>query len=151
MSAIGYESMVEQLTAIGVPRDKAEARARAEYPELAAALDRNAQRREDILEKEEQRIIMNMARAIGFKVYNLSQPRASKQTPGIGDLWMSKKARSFAGWWETKRQVGGERSSEQVDFGDECLAGSVPYGYGDRYHFAEWLQHHGFTPPTIPA
>lgn len=116
----------------------------------AAPATAEQQRRADLLEKAEQRAIGNMARAIGCKVYNLSQARASKQSPGLPDLWITKRAIGLAFWWETKRQVGGQRSTAQMEFGEECTAGLVNYGFGDRYHFAEFLQAHGIMPPTIP-
>ena len=103
-----------------------------------------------MLEKAEQHAIWKMARALGWKVYTLSQPRATKQTPGLPDLWLTATACGFAGWWETKRQVGGARTTAQEEFGEECRRARIPYGYGDRYEFASWLKRHGFTPPTIP-
>lgn len=151
MSVVPFDSIVSQLTTMGWPQHVAEAKAREVHPELAAAMDRNASRRADVSEKVEQAIIMKMARAIGMHVYNLSQARASKQTPGLPDLWITHESRRFAGWWETKRQVGGERSGPQIEFASECFAATVPYGFGDRYHFASWLRTNGFTPPNIPA
>jgi hypothetical protein len=73
----------------------------------------------------------------------LSQPRASKQTPGIPDLWLTRAARTdapaFAFWWESKRQVGGKRSSAQEAFGAECAAAGVGYGFGDRHDARQYL------------
>lgn len=108
-------------------------------------------KRADVLEKEEQRVIVCMARAIGFHVYSLSQARSSKQTPGLPDLWLAHPARGFAGWWEAKRPVGGKRSTVQSEFAAECDAARVVCGHGDRYAFARFLEQHGFTPPTIPT
>ncbi len=91
-----------------------------------------------------------MARAIGFEVYNLSQPRASKQTPGLPDLWLSHAGAEFAGWFECKRAVGGKRSTAQIAFGEQCVAAKIPYGFGSRFEFAKYLTQYGFTPPPIP-
>ena len=141
-----YESVVEQLVAQGVPRDRAERYAREKFPTPPADIERKA----NVLEKEEQAIIMKIARAIGCTVRSTSQARASKVSPGIPDLWISHRARCFAGWFEVKRQAGGRTSSEQIDFGEECRAAGIAYGLGDRFQFAAWLTDHGFTPPPVP-
>lgn len=140
----------ELLKHAGVVAHAAQAAALRKYPGAVAALAAVESKRANILEKDEQRAIQKMAIAVGFKVYWLSQAERSGQTPGLGDLWMVHVGRSVAGWWESKRQVGGERSRVQEDFGDECLACSVRYGFGDRYEFARWLTQHGFTAPPIP-
>ena len=61
---------------------------------------------EDRLEKAEQQECWKVFRAFGGVVFSLSQARASKQTPGLGDGFVV-----FPGlvsfWWETKRQKGG--------------------------------------------
>jgi hypothetical protein len=139
----------------GLDADTAQRRARSVVgtlvtPEPTSAELREEARRADLLERHEQNACRKMALAIGFKVYWMSQARRTGQTRGPSDLWLSHRGRRFCAWWESKRQVGGKRSSEQVDFGDECLAAGIPYGYGDRYAFAHFLQEHGFTPPTIP-
>lgn len=107
-------------------------------------------RRADLLEKEEQRAIRKMAIAIGFHVYWMSQARSTGQTKGVGDLWLAHRGRRFCAWWEAKRQKGGTRSSAQVEFGEECELAQIPYGFGDRYAFARFLEQHGFTPPPFP-
>ncbi|MEO7457070.1 MAG: hypothetical protein ABIY52_12480 [Gemmatimonadaceae bacterium] len=119
-------------------------------PEEIAAAVEQLERDARVHEKEEQRAIRKMAIAIGFRVYWLSQARETKQTPGIPDLWLSLEAIGFAAWWETKRQVGGQRSTAQEEFAQECIAARIPYGFGDRYEFAQWLARHGFTAPPIP-
>ncbi len=97
------------------------------------------ERDERIAEDKEQHEVVKMFRAYGLKVYNLSQKRAAKQTPGLADLYVTKKAAAIAFWFETKRQVGGELSSAQVDFRDENQAAGVRWYSGDRYHAAEAL------------
>ena len=123
-------------------------------PAILAAQDAERQleqlRDDRKAEKEEQRAIRKMAIAVGFKVYWLSQAEHSGQTPGLGDLWIVHVGRSLAGWWETKRQVGGKRSNVQEDFASECQSCFIPYGSGDRYEFAKWLTQYGVTPPPFP-
>ena len=85
------------------------------------------------LEKSEQSEVMKLYRAYGCNVYNLSQPRATKQTPGIPDLWVVRRAGEFLGtaWWhETKRPVSGKPSSAQVEFREECEASGIVYRMG---------------------
>ena len=59
--------------------------------------------------------------------------RKSKQTPGLGDLWIfAPKGWRLAWWWETK--AGRAKLSEaQEDFRDSCLETVVLWGSGDRY------------------
>ena len=131
-----YQEIVDGLMRIGVPREAAEARAReiAPPPEPAEP-ERDAR----ILEKAEQVEVVKNFRRAGFKVYWLSQSRASKQTPGLPDLYFVHKAKGIALWWETKRQVGGELSPAQADFRAECIACQIWHGSGDRYHAEAWL------------
>jgi hypothetical protein len=153
-----FDVMVEGLMAYGVSREKAIARARTSYPEAAEAQDAASVKRADVLEKREQWAITRMARAIGFTVRSTSQPRASKVAPGIPDLILTYSTtaavhgttRGFFGFWETKRSRGGKRSTSQIEFGDDCIRADIPYGFGDRHHFAQWLRQHGFTPPPTP-
>jgi hypothetical protein len=119
-------------------------------PEVLEAAAADQRKSDNVLEKAEQWAITKMARAIGFSVYTTSQTRAAKVTPGFPDLWLAHGERGFAGFWETKRQVGGRISHEQLTFGGECLAAKIPHGFGDRYAFVEWLTQHGFTPPPFP-
>jgi hypothetical protein len=146
-----YEAMIKQGVGLNIPREKIEQRARELYPQLAAIADGTEVKNARTLEKREQMVITKMARVLGFTVDNTSQGRPSKVAPGLPDLWLRCVARKLAGWWETKRQVGGERSSEQVDFGNDCIACGIPYGFGDRFDFARWLQAHGIDPPPIPS
>ena len=119
-------------------------------PEVIVQHAADQLKRADVLEKAEQLVITKMARAIGCTVRSTSQARASKVAPGIPDLWISHRARCFAGWFEVKRQAGGRTSSEQLDFGEECRAAGVAYGRGDRYDFHRWLTDSGFPAPPIP-
>lgn len=99
----------------------------------------------DEVEKVTQAKVVKRFRAFGFKVYNLSQARRTKQTPGLSDLWITHRRRGLALWWETKRPLGGRFSSEQLDFRDECTAAGVSYGAGDERAAEEWLIAHGIA------
>lgn len=134
-----------------IPRAAAVRQARLTLGLPADSTPAEIARDEKILEKEEQREIVRLYRAYGCKVYSLSQARASKQTPSLADLWVTREARplkrqdgrrwhaALAFWWESKRQVGGERTSGQIDFGNECIAAGVGYSFGDRYDAAKFL------------
>ena len=124
---------VEALVSVGVPREKAERQAAAKYGPALVARDAR------VLEKEEQAEIVRRFRAFGFKVYNLSQPRATKQTPGLPDNYCVHTRLPIAFFWECKRQVGGQLSPAQIDFRDECRRCCVGYGTGDRYAAEEHL------------
>lgn len=104
-------------------------------PEQLARIERD----ERVLEKTEQGEIVKRLRVCGFIVYNLSQARASKQTPGLADLYCVHRELALALWWESKRQVGGEYSDAQREFkahNDRC--GVLCLG-GDRYDVERFL------------
>lgn len=133
---LSYDSIVRGLMELGVSREHAEARARREVG-MPAPIEQT--RDEWILEKEEQTEVVKLFRSYGFNPRNLSQARASKQAPGICDLWVVHRTRPIAFWWETKRQVGGELSPAQIEFRDDCIRCHVGYGTGDRFAAAEHL------------
>jgi hypothetical protein len=79
----------------------------------------------DRLEKAEQLEVTKIFRAFGGRVYSLSQARASKQTPGLGDMFVVfPQCVSF--WFEVKRAVGGRVSQAQQEFHDLC--DGIPFG-----------------------
>lgn len=129
--ALSFESIAGGLCRLGVPREVAEKEARRQLGIVipTATEERNA----NILEKEEQSEVRKLFLAFGFKVRNLSQARASKQSPGLGDLWVVHRRAPIAFWWETKRQVGGELSPDQIEFAEDCIRCNVGYGTGDRF------------------
>jgi hypothetical protein len=134
-----FEDAVAQLTRLGYERHVAEAQVRAQHPEWVRAFPAEPTRDESVLEKAEQVEIRKIAIVYGFKVNVLSQPRATKQTPGIADLYLTHKVLPIALWWESKRQVGGTRTPPQVEFGNDNIRCGVGYGFGDRYAFVEKL------------
>jgi hypothetical protein len=137
MSALDFNAMVQSLRAQGVPLALAESTARRECglpaPDLCTQRDAN------VLEKAEQAEVTKTFRAFGFDVYSLSQPRATKQSPGLPDLWCVHRERPIAFWWETKRQVGGRLSPAQMLFQESCQRCDVGYGTGDRHAAADHL------------
>jgi hypothetical protein len=136
-----YDRAVGELTARGFSRDRAEAAVR-EQLRLSPIPDPDASRKDSILEKAEQIEIRKRFIVCGFTVYNLSQARAAKQTPGLPDLWLMHPARALALWWESKRQLGGTFSQAQRDFAAASLGCGINYGAGDRYDAERWLIDH---------
>jgi hypothetical protein len=87
------------------------------------------------LEKEIQAEVIKLYKAFGCAVYNLSQARASKQTPGLPDLVCfyedqdKYNNRSFS-WWHETKTPSGKQSDAQVEFQIRCRRVSVPYVLG---------------------
>jgi hypothetical protein len=131
--------MVDQLTAVGVPRDRAERRIREMHPGLDTAVPRQQERAAEALEKDEQREIRKLLVSFGFRVYWLSQAKQSGQTPGLADLWSVHERLPIAFWWETKRQVGGRHSPAQVEFAWLNTRAGVASFCGDRYDAQQLL------------
>lgn len=100
---------------------------------------------EDRLEKEEQREVVKLYRSMGCKVYSLSQPRATMQTAGIGDLFVVCQRKGVAFWHETKRRVNGKldkQRPEQEDFQalmQFCAIGYVVGGYNEAYRHLQQI------------
>jgi hypothetical protein len=128
---LSYDAIVASLRDQGVPAALAEATARRELklPELPPAENRE---RENALEKAEQWEIVKLFKAFGFEVYWLSQSRASKQTPGLPDLWCMHREQPIAFWFETKRTKGGRFSEPQRVFLEHAERCHVGYVWGDR-------------------
>lgn len=135
---IDFESAVRELVGMGFDRAVAEAQVRGQMridapPAASLSLGASAD------EKREQAEVVKLFRAYGGKVYSLSQARASKQTPGLPDLWVVFNGIRRAFWFETKRQVGGRLSDAQREFGIECTTAGVSWYVGDRRTAAEIL------------
>jgi hypothetical protein len=129
-----FETMVTSIMqATRCDRLRAETIARHNGYAPSPAAQLNFERDENALEKEEQTEVIKVFGAFNINVRNLSQARASKQTPGLPDLSLMNPELGLALWWETKRQVGGEYSAAQIEFRDGCFDCSIRYGTGDRF------------------
>ena len=80
-------------------------------------------------EKSIQHWCAQTFRAAGCLVYNLSQARASKQTPGLPDLWVFVPRRGTAFWFETKSPRG-VQSEAQAAFQASCEGCGIRYVMG---------------------
>ena len=136
-----FEAAVASLMAqTGLPRVAAELQVRRELPHLAPPSHPIAGEKDDrALEKAEQVEIRKLFIAYGFTVRNLSQYRPSKIALGFPDLFVTHDREAIAFFWETKRQVGGERSPAQVVFAEDCARTGILCGHGDRFAAAQWL------------
>lgn len=128
-----YNALVETLTNTGVGQTAALKYAAAKYPNAVRQQDAKDEQRENVLEKEEQREIRKLFKAFGFTVYSLSQARASKQTPGLADLYCVHRDQPIALWFETKRQHGGRLSDAQREFQEGNNRCGIRSVVGDRY------------------
>lgn len=126
----------------GIPLALAEREAEKRFPVTPVELQRQ-ERNAAIQEKEEQSEITKRFRVCGFTVRNLSQPRASKQSPGLPDLFITHDTMPAALWWESKRQVRGKYSDAQLAFREDCRRCGITCEGGDRYDAERWLVMHG--------
>lgn len=108
-------------------------------PEQLAADD---ERREKELVREADRRM----RAAGFHVVEYSQPRASKQTPGIPDREYFHPARGLFVKWEAKTPRG-VQSPAQKEYQAWCDRCHVPYVVGPPHELYAWCQASGVTVP----
>lgn len=99
-------------------------------------------------EKAEQHRIRKLFESCGFTTYNLSQARASKQTPGLPDLWLVNPETGDALWWECKAAKPNGKPKplrpEQSRFRDECHACLVHHGWGTLTEAMAWLEAHNY-------
>jgi len=85
---------------------------------------------EDVTEKAEQLEVVRLYRTAGCEVYSLSQPRATMQSPGFGDLYVFCERKGLAWWFETKRPKGGRQSEAQKKFQELCQRCGIGYVIG---------------------
>jgi hypothetical protein len=146
-----FEALVQRtMVAASCSREKAELAVRRQFPYLAPKPEL-VDRAENVREKEEQAFIAKLFRGFGCKVYNLSQARASKQTPGLPDLWVISSWRDrrdprpeatvacIGFWFEVKRASGGVLSEPQRAFRLECEQAGIRHYVGDRRAAAKLL------------
>jgi len=144
-TAADYDAYVAQLERAGVARWAAERQASEKYPDAAREKQLEAERRENVLEKDEQREIRKLLIAFGFRVYWMSQARKSGQTRGIPDLWFAHESLPIAGWMEVKRATGGRFSEAQKTFAEDCRRAGVLYVAGDRSAARSLLMQQGLA------
>lgn len=80
-------------------------------------------------ERQVQRAVRELYELHGCAVYDLSQPRATMQTPGLPDLWVVWES-SGAAWWHEVKRPGGKASISQLAFARGCRATGTGYVIG---------------------
>jgi len=96
------------------------------------------------LEKSVERAIIGAAEALGFYVTKLSQPRATKQTPGIPDLYLQHRMHRWHGWCEVKRPGGKTTPAQDVWHDCERKSGGIVIVAESVDSFVEGLEEAGF-------
>lgn len=100
--------------------------------EAAERIEEDDQR----LEKQIQADVVKLYRAHGCVVFSLSQPRATKQTPGIGDLFVfwANGHEDCVGraWWHETKTPSGTARPDQREFRRLCDQCDVAYVMGGR-------------------
>ena len=79
---------------------------------------------DDRLEDAIQLATKGALELLGFKVYDFSQDRPTRQTPGIADLYILGHGRAI--WIELKSAKGKLRPSQE-EFRDQCQANGVEW------------------------
>lgn len=80
-------------------------------------------------ERQVQRAVCQLYELHGCAVYDLSQPRATMQTPGLPDLWIVWAERGAA-WWHEVKRPGGRATPAQLLFRRHCQAAGIGYVIG---------------------
>ena len=80
-------------------------------------------------EKQVQAAVVRLYTLAGCAVYNLSQARATMQSPGLPDLYVFH-ADTGTAWWHEVKRPGGKPSPAQLEFQARCAACGVPYLLG---------------------
>lgn len=99
--------------------------------------------------REEKALVAEMdkrMRAVGFVVVNYSQPRASKQTPGIPDREYFHPGRGLFAKWEAKTPRGAQSPAQQ-QYQVWCDACGVPYLVGPPIVVETWCRTNGLELP----
>lgn len=109
-----YEMSAAELVEEARRRDELRARGEPLTPRNGDTVQRIAED-DSRLEKEIQRDVWKRYIAFGCVVYWLSQARETKQTAGLGDLYVIHRRRREA-WWHETKTLSGKQSSAQVDF-----------------------------------
>jgi hypothetical protein len=153
VNLLGYDATLAALEARGVPREKALQFAREQWPDVAAQQDAAAEKAELRREKDVEHAGDKLMQAHGFTVVRLSQPRASKITPGVPDRRYYRTAGDvsrpgtvvtgpFVAWWEAKTSTG-KQSPAQREFQAMAEACGETYLVGTDAVLRDYLAREG--------
>lgn len=136
---LAFEAAVNELVSKGYERHVAEREVRRQLPQIAPSFPLAGEKDERALERAEQIEVRKLFCAFAFTVRNLSQYRPSRVAPGFPDLFVTHNRERIAFFFETKRQIGGNRSPAQIEFAADCNRCGVPCYHGDRFAAAQLL------------
>lgn len=124
-------------------------RVRNENRRLGRPLDAEFERRRDAMDdRADEKAVaargVKQLQALGFIVVNYSQPRATKQTPGVQDKELFHPERGVFLKWEVKTPRG-KPSTAQVHYAEWCAACGVPYLCGTDQDLFAWLVAQGIA------
>jgi hypothetical protein len=91
-----------------------------------------------IREKDVEHAGDQLMQTYGFRVIRFSQPRASKQTPGIPDRLYMHAQRQLVVWWEAKGPRGKQRPAQER-FQALAIATGMEYVLGGVHELRAWL------------
>jgi hypothetical protein len=134
---LSREGLVASLRRLGISEARAEAEADRRFGPRVDAIQ--LKRDEAALEKAEQAEVIKVYRSFGCVVKTLSQPRATRQSPGLPDLRVfAPRIRRF---WdhETKRQKGSHVDPAQRDYAELAATCGLEVVIGDRFAAGEQL------------
>lgn len=98
------------------------------------------------LERDVKRRITKLYRTLGCKVYSLSQPKRSGQTPGLPDMLIKHGPRGIS-WTHESKTKNGRLSGDQREFGDLCLLCHDHHVVGGYDAAVTFLKAQGFLAP----
>jgi hypothetical protein len=142
-----FDTMVEQMVAMRIPRPLAEATARRELGLPGGLTDEQLQAREERLEKTIELEGDKQMRALGFEVVKFSHPGKTKQTLGIPDRRYYHRGRRLVLWWEAKSATGIQRPDQKL-FQEMCEACGEIYVLGTDDDLFLWLIKNGIAART---
>lgn len=130
------DEFVDMLISAGAGREWAQKQADARYGSRDSIQAKELEA--DALEKAHVAEGDRIVRALGGVVWSFSQPRASKQTPGIPDRKYYFPRHGLTFWWEAKAEWG-EQSPAQKDRQREAEACREAYVCGELQTLKNYL------------
>jgi hypothetical protein len=88
-------------------------------------------------EKSEEHVGDRLMEALGFTVWRMSQPRATKQSAGLPDRFYTHPAKGIAVFWEAKRPGGKQREAQKA-FQSDVEACRIAYVVGPSDVLLAW-------------
>lgn len=135
-----FDTLVAEMVAMKIPREKAEAAARKELGIIPKSQLQQIRDDAEVAESEAEveRVADQIMGALGFAIIRLSQRRASKVTAGVPDRYYVHPRRLLAVWVELKSATGRPRP-EQLQFAQLCRDADLAHVLGGIDALRAWL------------